>query len=130
MSIANTEQAEHWNTGPGVAHWVANQARYHRMHAPFTTLILDAAALRSGGNVLDVGCGSGGTTLAAARRVAPGLGQHRAGQVQAERPARRDEPGGGQRGAAAAQPTSSTFPPGLRAAASRIRAVNGACIRS
>src|SRR6266702_4576989 len=22
MSIANTEQAEHWNTGPGVAHWV------------------------------------------------------------------------------------------------------------
>ena len=46
MTIANTEQAEHWNTGPGVAHWVANQARYDRMHAPFTTLILDAAALR------------------------------------------------------------------------------------
>ena len=36
MSIANTEQAKHWNTGPGVAHWVANQARYDRMHAPFT----------------------------------------------------------------------------------------------
>ena len=72
MSIANTEQAEHWNTGPGVAHWVANQARYDRMHAPFTALILDAAALRPGGNVLDVGCGCGGTTLAAARLVAPG----------------------------------------------------------
>ena len=28
------------------------------------------------------------------------------------------------------QPTSSTFPPGRRAAASRIRAVNGACMRS
>jgi len=38
VSIANTEQAEHWNTGPGVAHWVANQARYDRMHAPFTAL--------------------------------------------------------------------------------------------
>ena len=72
MSIANTEQAEHWNTGPGVAHWVANQARYDRMHAPFTALILDAAALRPGGSVLDVGCGCGGTTLAAARLVAPG----------------------------------------------------------
>jgi SAM-dependent methyltransferase len=72
VSIANTEQSEHWNTGPGVAHWVANQARYDRMHAPFTALILDAAALRAGLNVLDVGCGSGGTTLAAARLVAPG----------------------------------------------------------
>jgi len=25
MSIANTEQAEYWNTGPGVAHWISNQ---------------------------------------------------------------------------------------------------------
>ena len=72
MSIANTAQAEHWNTGPSVAHWVANQARYDRMHAPFTALILGAAAPRPGGNVLDVGCGCGGTTLAAARLVAPG----------------------------------------------------------
>ena len=73
MSIANTAQAEHWNTGDGVAHWVTNQDRYDRMHAPFTALILEAAALRPGGNVLDVGCGCGGTTLAAARLVAPGL---------------------------------------------------------
>ncbi len=72
MSIANTAQAKHWNTGPGVAHWVTNQARYDRMHEPFTALILEAATLRPGRNVLDVGCGCGGTTLAAARLVAPG----------------------------------------------------------
>jgi SAM-dependent methyltransferase len=72
MSIANTDQAERWNSGDDVAHWIRNQARYDRMNAPFTALILDAAALRPGSGVLDVGCGCGGTTLAAARLVAPG----------------------------------------------------------
>ena len=72
MSIANTAQAEHWNAGEGVAHWVDNQARYDRMNAPFAAMILDAAGLRPGTDVLDIGCGCGSTTLAAARLVAPG----------------------------------------------------------
>jgi SAM-dependent methyltransferase len=72
MSIANTAQAEHWNTGEGVAHWISNARRYDRMHQPFTELILGAAGLQPGENVLDVGCGGGGTTLAAARLIAPG----------------------------------------------------------
>jgi len=72
MTIVNTDQAEHWNTGDGVDHWVRNQDRYDRMNAPFADMILDAACLRPGGDVLDVGCGCGGTTLAAARLVAPG----------------------------------------------------------
>jgi SAM-dependent methyltransferase len=72
MTIANTAQAEAWNSGEDVAHWVRNQARYDRMNEPFATLILDAAALGPGGHVLDVGCGCGGTTLAAAGLIAPG----------------------------------------------------------
>jgi hypothetical protein len=47
MSIANTAQAEHWNTGEAVAHWVDNQARYDRMNAPFAAMILDAARTRT-----------------------------------------------------------------------------------
>src|ERR1700744_2644438 len=72
MSIANTAQSEHWNTGEGINHWIANHARYERMHAPFTTLIIDAASPQPGEHLLDVGCGCGGTTLAAARLIAPG----------------------------------------------------------
>ena len=74
MSIANTDQAERWNSGEDLAHWLDNQARYDRMNEPFTALILDAAAFRPGAQVLDVGCGCGGTTLAAARLIAPGQG--------------------------------------------------------
>ena len=72
MSIVNTDQAEHWNSGEDLTHWITNQARYDRMNEPFSALILAAAELRPGRDVLDVGCGCGGTTLAAARVIAPG----------------------------------------------------------
>jgi ubiquinone/menaquinone biosynthesis C-methylase UbiE len=72
MSIANTDQAERWNSGEDVAYWIDNQARYDRMNEPFTAMILEAAAPRPGSHVLDVGCGCGGTTLAVARLIAPG----------------------------------------------------------
>ena len=72
MSIANTAQAEHWNSGDAIEHWLRNQDRYDRMLQPFADLILQRAALQPGEQVLDVGCGYGATTLEAARRVAPG----------------------------------------------------------
>lgn len=72
MKIVNTGQAEHWNTGDDAAHWVGNQDRYDRMNAPFADMIIEAAGLRPGTDVLDVGCGCGTTTLAAARLIAPG----------------------------------------------------------
>jgi SAM-dependent methyltransferase len=72
MDIANTAQAEHWNSGEDLAYWLDNQARFDRMLEPFTALILQAATPRPGSHVLDVGCGCGATTLAAARLSLPG----------------------------------------------------------
>jgi SAM-dependent methyltransferase len=72
MTIANRDQAEHWNSSEQAAHWITHQEHYDRMLAPFTDIMLVAAALAPGDHVLDVGCGCGATTLAAAQAVAPG----------------------------------------------------------
>src|SRR6478672_5793435 len=62
---ANERQAEAWN-GPESAHFVANADRYDRQLEPFTQALLERAVRGTNQVVLDVGCGSGATTLAAA----------------------------------------------------------------
>nr|WP_277606013.1 class I SAM-dependent methyltransferase [Glycomyces sp. L485] len=52
------------NWREGAAGWVANEAIYDAVFAPVTAAIIDAAALRPGHRMLDVGCGPG-TLLAA-----------------------------------------------------------------
>jgi SAM-dependent methyltransferase len=64
-------QHEYWN-GPVAAHWAECQERRERCFAKVTEAVLDFAALKPGMTVLDVGCGSGATTDAIARSVAPG----------------------------------------------------------
>ena len=68
--MANSEMAEFWNTRGG-DQWVNEQARYDAMLEPCGRRLLDAADLQSGERVLDVGCGSGASSLESARRVGP-----------------------------------------------------------
>jgi SAM-dependent methyltransferase len=67
----NEEQAQYWN-GDEATHWLANEARYETMLAPFTDHLLRAAAVSSRDGILDIGCGCGETTRAAGRLAADG----------------------------------------------------------
>lgn len=66
--FAEATQSELWN-GPSGNAWVENQELLDRLLAPFASLLLEALPPRSSARVLDVGCGTGATTLAVARHV-------------------------------------------------------------
>jgi SAM-dependent methyltransferase len=65
---AAEEQAKRWNSTAGRA-WVDAQALLDRVFSPLEVLLVDAAASQSPRELLDVGCGTGGTTVAMARRL-------------------------------------------------------------
>lgn len=61
-------QAEYWNGEVGTR-WARNQAVLDAVFAPLTEALFERAGLNPGAAVLDIGCGSGATTLEAARRI-------------------------------------------------------------
>jgi len=62
------EQATLWNGTAGQA-WIESQELLDRMFKPFEELLVTAVSERRASRVLDVGCGTGSTTLAIARSV-------------------------------------------------------------
>jgi SAM-dependent methyltransferase len=65
------EQARVWN-GAGGRGWVEMQDVLDRLFEPLEHLLVEAVCSGPAGRVLDVGCGTGGTTLAIARRLDTG----------------------------------------------------------
>lgn len=69
--LVNIEQAQYWN-GDEADHWLAYEDRYETMLAPYTGDLLRAASVSRSDRVLDIGCGCGATTRAAARSAVDG----------------------------------------------------------
>ncbi|MEU6845743.1 methyltransferase domain-containing protein [Streptomyces sp. NPDC046716] len=70
-AFANHRQAHAWN-GPLGRHWAAHHRRFDALLGEADEALFAAAAIRPGDRVLDIGCGAGATTRAAARLAAPG----------------------------------------------------------
>jgi SAM-dependent methyltransferase len=68
---ANETARTSWN-GASAEAWTADADRRDALLSPVLDVLLDAAALTEGARVLDVGCGCGATSLAAARAVGAG----------------------------------------------------------
>jgi SAM-dependent methyltransferase len=64
-------RAEDW-AGEQGRNWLANLAKFEGMIQPMGAALINHAQFRPGENVVDIGCGGGGTTIAIARCVSPG----------------------------------------------------------
>src|ERR1700760_2717239 len=66
----NAGQIAFWH-GSGGQRWVDRQTALDTMLAPVEALLVDRAAIQPGEHVVDIGCGCGATTIAAAEKVGP-----------------------------------------------------------
>ena len=70
IDVANRAQREAWDTA-GALQYRDYGDTNEALFGPFGQVMLDAARLKPGDRVLDVGCGHGTSTLEAAERVGP-----------------------------------------------------------
>jgi ubiquinone/menaquinone biosynthesis C-methylase UbiE len=64
----NADQIAYWN-GPGGERWARRQQVQDVLLAPIADILIDRAKPKTGERIVDVGCGSGATTMAFARKV-------------------------------------------------------------
>jgi SAM-dependent methyltransferase len=69
----NAAQADRWGGAAG-RHWVEHEADYDRQLEEFDAALIHAAQLDAGSQVLDVGCGTGTTSIGAGRHARQVLG--------------------------------------------------------
>lgn len=69
MGVANREQAEFWAALAPT--WVEIEDQLERVSGPFGRMAMELLGPRPGQRVLDLGCGSGTTTVELATRVGP-----------------------------------------------------------
>ncbi|HEX4446661.1 MAG TPA: methyltransferase domain-containing protein [Polyangiaceae bacterium] len=70
ISDSQSEQIASWNGHLG-ERWVRQQPILDRAFAPFAARLMEGAGPRPGQHVLDLGCGTGTTTLATSEAVGP-----------------------------------------------------------
>ena len=66
----NADQIAYWN-GPGGRRWADRQAAQDILLRPVADILIDRAKPEAGERVIDVGCGSGATSIAFAQKVGP-----------------------------------------------------------
>jgi SAM-dependent methyltransferase len=69
----NTAQARRWN-GESGHYWITHRERHLAEHQHLLPHLFGAAKISAGERVLDVGCGCGATTIAAARQAGNAVG--------------------------------------------------------
>jgi SAM-dependent methyltransferase len=70
MSDANSMQADYWSSGPGYQ-WIAQETFLDAAMAGILGRLLERTDIRPKENLLDIGCGTGASTLAAAIKTGP-----------------------------------------------------------
>ena len=66
----NADQIAYWN-GPGGQRWAERQAAQDILLRPVLDILIDRAKPEAGERIIDVGCGSGASSMAFAHKVAP-----------------------------------------------------------
>jgi len=70
MTFANTEQAEYWESR--ASSWMSLESHHEQVIGLPGRMAMDRLGPRPGQFIVDLGCGTGQTTVELARRVAPG----------------------------------------------------------